>query len=184
MTERFRDRHRAFREQEIVRTAAQVLAQVGCRAFTMNEVATRLGVSKATLYQHFRSRDELIRRHVGESCRATIEAARAGVEGVPPEDRPVRVARFLVGRCLGVSGGEGDPPPCCLAEIECPFLDWGEMDVLFGHLGAGPGRSRALGLFQALRVLSASVLQRRRAEGSPPTASDVDAVVGFFFPEA
>lgn len=69
MTEPFRSRQRAFREREIVSAAEAVLADVGCRAFTMNAVAARLGVSKATLYQHFRSREELLRRCVDEAWR-------------------------------------------------------------------------------------------------------------------
>jgi len=182
LTERFRNRQRAFREQEIVRTAAGVIAEGGCRAFTMNEVAARLGVSKATLYQHFRSRDELIRRCVGQACRGVLEGARASVEPLPRGERLTQAARYLVERCLGVTEGEEDPSPCCLAEIECPFLDRDEMDRLLSDLGAGRRRGQGLGLAQALRALSASVLQRRRGEGRKPTARDVDEIIRFLFP--
>ncbi len=183
MTERFRDRHRTFREQEIVRTAAQVISETSCRDFTMSEVAGRLGVSKATLYQHFRSREELIRRCVGEACRTALEGVRLAAERLPPDQRLLGAARHLVQLCLGVTTREDDPAPCCLAEIECPFLDWDETERLFSRLGAGLRGSEGIGLGQALRALSASVVQRRRAEGLKPTASDVDAVVRFLLPQ-
>ncbi len=183
MTERFRDRRRAFREQEIVRTAAQVISETSCRDFTMNEVAVRLGVSKATLYQHFRSREELIRRCVGEACRAAMEQVRLAAESLPPDQRLLGATRDLVQRCLGITTREDDPAPCCLAEIECPFLDWEETERFFSRLGAGLGGGEGIATGQALRALSASVVQRRRAEGGKPTASDVDAVVDFLRPK-
>lgn len=182
MTERFRDRQRAFREQEILRTAARVISETSCRDFTMSEVAGRLGVSKATLYQHFRSREELIRRCVGEACRAALEEVRLAAELLPPDQRLLGATRHLAERCLGVTTREDDPAPCCLAEVECPFIDWDETERLFSHLGAGLGGSEGIGLGQALRALSASVVRRRRAEGLKPTASDVDAVVRFLLP--
>lgn len=74
---------------------------------------------------------------------------------------------------------EGDDPrPCCLAEVDCPFLDWGEIDRLLGALGA-PRPGAGLGFGQALRALTASVYQRRRALGQRPTASDVEPIVRF-----
>lgn len=180
MAERFRTRQRAFREQEIVRAARTVLADVGCRAFTMHQVAARMGVSKATLYQHFRSRDELIRRCVDEACREAIEEADAEAMRGPASRRLKRATKLLVHRCLGVDGAEGDPIPCCLAEVECPFLDWSEVESFLGKLGAR-GFGEGLSLGQALRALSASVFQRRRARGERPTAADVEGLIRFLF---
>lgn len=182
MTEQFRDRRRAFREQEIVRTAARVIAESGCRDFTMNEVASRLGISKATVYQHFRSRDELIRKCVGEACRVALEEARLSAERLPLDQRLHHAARYLVQRCLAVTGREDDLAPCCLAEIECPHVDWGDLDTLFAQLGARPDTSEPLGIPRALRALAASVLHDRKTEGRKPTPADVEGIIRFLFP--
>ncbi|GIU99284.1 MAG: hypothetical protein KatS3mg014_0900 [Actinomycetota bacterium] len=173
MTSAFRDRQLAFREGEILRTARAVLDEVGCRRLTMGEVAARLGVSKGTLYVHFESRDELLRRLVEEGWAGVVEGARR-LEGRPPTDRrPAQIVGLLVRCFLGLDG----EPPCCLEEIECPFLDAGSLEAPVRTLrGAGPG---GLGLAATARVLAAAVRARRRAEGSAPTEGDAVAIVAF-----
>src|SRR3984957_19495697 len=46
--------------QEILRTAARLFQQQGYDATSMNDVATSLKVSKAGLYHHFQSKDEIL----------------------------------------------------------------------------------------------------------------------------
>jgi AcrR family transcriptional regulator len=56
----FRDRQRQFREDAILEATHQLLAQKGFVAMTMDDVAQRVGIAKGSLYQHFKSKEELL----------------------------------------------------------------------------------------------------------------------------
>jgi AcrR family transcriptional regulator len=175
MTASFRERQRAFREREILRAAQLALAERGCRALTMAELAGRLGMSKASLYQHFASREELLRRAVGEAWREALAGALAAADGAPGPERSRRAAEELLRRSLGVGAAEGEPRPCCLAEVECPYLDPDELGSWLEGLGIQrppDGIDPAL----ALRALAVVVHQQRRAAGRRATAEDAEAI--------
>lgn len=61
----------------IIAGARHVVAGVGVRRTTMVAVARRAGVSKATLYNHVRDRDDLLLLLVTECCYRAIAAAEA-----------------------------------------------------------------------------------------------------------
>lgn len=54
-----REQKRELSRRAIVEAARALLDQKGYAEMSMDDVATRVGISKATLYQHFRSKDEL-----------------------------------------------------------------------------------------------------------------------------
>ena len=56
----FKERERLRREQEILLTAARHINAHGYSRLNMDEVAEDVGVSKPTLYQHFKSKDEMV----------------------------------------------------------------------------------------------------------------------------
>ncbi len=56
----FRERQRQVREDAILDAAYELLLEQGYAEMSMDVLAARLGVSKATLYQHFPSKDELV----------------------------------------------------------------------------------------------------------------------------
>jgi AcrR family transcriptional regulator len=56
----FRDRQRQFREDAILEATHELLAQKGFVAMTMDDVAQRVGIAKGSLYQHFKSKEELL----------------------------------------------------------------------------------------------------------------------------
>lgn len=61
----------------VLRAAATLLFTYGYQAFTMDELAHELGVSKKTLYVHFRSKDAIIERIIdltGERLRTDMES--------------------------------------------------------------------------------------------------------------
>lgn len=173
MTQPFRQRQLAFREDAILRTGREVLDETGCRHLTMDAVAARLGISKGTLYRHFPSREELLRRVVGDAWGHLVEEMRDLEEEVPSEARNGAVARLLVRRLLGLDP-QGDRP-CCLEEVACPFLPPDRLESSVGPLDA-PGVG-GLSPHGALWALAASVQARRRAEGGAPTAADAEAIV-------
>jgi len=47
------------REDAIIHTASQLLAQKGFEAMTVDEVAASVGIAKASLYKHFPSKEDL-----------------------------------------------------------------------------------------------------------------------------
>lgn len=56
----FKQRQWLQREQEILRAAAHLIREHGYSNVSMDEIATEVGVSKPTLYQHFRRKDDMI----------------------------------------------------------------------------------------------------------------------------
>src|ERR1700693_3855431 len=55
-----KDRQRQMRENAILESANRLLAEKGYQGMTMEELATRVGIAKGSLYQHFKSKEELI----------------------------------------------------------------------------------------------------------------------------
>lgn len=54
-----KERQRQVREEAILVAAHELLTEQGYTAMSMDDLAARVGVSKATLYQHFPSKEEL-----------------------------------------------------------------------------------------------------------------------------
>jgi AcrR family transcriptional regulator len=161
-----RQRAREFREREMLRGAARLLAANGCRAFTMDGLARALGVSKVTLYAYFRSREGLLARVVGEAVDALVEELR-GLGGRPGRAAYERAARMLLAHCLP-AGDRDAPLVCCLAEVECPFADWDDLDrALVAARGSSPGPD-PVGPARALRALAAVSVHRARSRGAAP----------------
>ena len=52
-------RRQAVRDQ-ILRTAADLFRERGYRASTLDDIARRLGMSKTSLYGHFRAKEEML----------------------------------------------------------------------------------------------------------------------------
>lgn len=88
-----RARQQAVRDQ-ILRTAADLFRERGYRATTLDDIAARLGMSKASLYRSFRAKEEML----GAISRETIETFTRGLTVVlrsdlSPEDKLRRVVR-------------------------------------------------------------------------------------------
>ncbi len=86
-------RRQAIRDQ-ILRTAADLFRERGYRASTLDDMAARLGMSKASLYTYFRAKDEML----AAISRATIaaftrELALVSASSLSPEDKLRRVVR-------------------------------------------------------------------------------------------
>ena len=61
-THSYKERERLRREQEILAAAEKMLVERGYAALTMDDLADAVGISKPTLYQHFKSKDDLAAR--------------------------------------------------------------------------------------------------------------------------
>ena len=55
----FKQKMLKAREEAIVQTVNRLLAEKGFEAMTVDEVATQVGIAKASLYKHFSSKEEL-----------------------------------------------------------------------------------------------------------------------------
>lgn len=64
--------------ENIVDTAAQLIAKYGLKKFTLDEIASELQISKKTIYQHFQSKNEIVHAYFSsyiESDKKSTEEA-------------------------------------------------------------------------------------------------------------
>ena len=85
---------RSLVRAQILRTAADLFGDRGYRATTLDDIAGRLGMSKATLYGYFRAKEEML----AAISRETIEGFTRELNVVlqsalPPEEKLRRVVR-------------------------------------------------------------------------------------------
>lgn len=60
MAKSLRERRRQLLRDEILRASRRITAEKGYDSWSMDELATRVGISKPTLYSHFATKDDLI----------------------------------------------------------------------------------------------------------------------------
>src|SRR5437868_9727407 len=68
----YKERERERREHEILLAASRLILEGGYAQLTMDDLAEAVGISKPTLYQHFKSKEELIARVIQESMMVMI----------------------------------------------------------------------------------------------------------------
>ena len=71
---RFKDQAFQLREEAVLDAATSILASKGFDLMTMDDVAVAVGISKPSLYKHFKSKEEL----VGEALIRLIDGASDG----------------------------------------------------------------------------------------------------------
>jgi AcrR family transcriptional regulator len=140
--------------------ALSVVERDGLRALTMSAVAVRSGVAKATLYNHFRTKDEvLVALVVREVELAGAEAVAAARAGCPEEGLDVAarcVAQHVAVRWLADTDPAGLLPLVALAPSEA--LDRARACVaeVLGASAAGPAAPERVDL--VLHWLAAQLL--------------------------
>lgn len=99
----FKDQAFQLREDAILDAATRILASKGFDLMTMDDVATEVGISKPSLYKHFKSKDDL----VGAAMIRLIDGALSFLEELPEDLDAVGRLRALLEWALRVrlSGG-------------------------------------------------------------------------------
>lgn len=120
MRSRWKERQRQAREEAILEAAHGLLMERGYAAMNMDDLAGALGISKATLYQHVASKEELVVRVVER----VLQQAEAYVRAQPPEAPAIQRlrhvlryaleqrTRFGAGRALELPPWVHDDPRC------------------------------------------------------------------------
>ena len=70
-----KDRQREERERLILEAAEELLAEKGYHEMSIDEIATRVGVSKGTVYLHFPSKEELVLAQLVRGMQRFIQSA-------------------------------------------------------------------------------------------------------------
>lgn len=94
----FKDRERQRREHEILLQARRLIRLGGFADLTMDDLAQAVGVSKPTLYQHFRSKDDLTARVIVDYVRELEEHLQSTSEATPLERLKAMLRAMLVQR--------------------------------------------------------------------------------------
>jgi len=102
---RFKDQAFQLREEAILDAATSTLAAKGFDLMTMDDVAVAVGISKPSLYKHFKSKDEL----VSEAMIRLVDGALAYLEKLPHDLGPVDRLRALLEWALRVRLDGGLP---------------------------------------------------------------------------
>jgi AcrR family transcriptional regulator len=93
--------HHAHLEETLLKTAIQLIGEVGPAGFTLREVARRAGVSHNAPYRHFADRDELLAAVAAQGFRELTRAMRdAAHEHAKPLDQLKAAGLAYIGFAL------------------------------------------------------------------------------------
>lgn len=141
------------RRREIVGATLAILAEQGMHAWTTSALAERVGVSEATLFKHFESKDDIL----SAALKHQAEELRDRVEGYRPEGSRWESAAGLALEVLEYMEETGGGPlvillghaarirPDMRDEVErTAGLFRGRVVELLGESGGGPQRGAAV----------------------------------------
>ena len=83
------------RQQDIVSAAGRLMREKGYDSLTMDELAKELDISKPTLYQHFKTKDELVTQVLIQAMETLDEHLSKPQDGTPLETL-VKVMRMVM----------------------------------------------------------------------------------------
>src|SRR5258707_15546793 len=85
--------HHAHLEEALLKTAIQLIGEVGPAGFTLREVARRAGVSHNAPYRHFADREKLLSALAAQGFRELTRAMRDAAQGQAKHLDQLRPAR-------------------------------------------------------------------------------------------
>jgi len=99
-----KERQRKLREDAILDGAATLMDTKGFTAMTMDDVANEVGISKATLYQHFPSKGDLAVNVAVRVLDRAYEQIAAIDPDLPADERLKQLIEKLIGLRFGPGG--------------------------------------------------------------------------------
>ena len=173
-------KQKAVRDQ-ILRTAADLFRERGYRASTLDDIAARLGMSKASLYTYFRGKEEMLAAISRETIEGfTRELGLVLRSDLSPEDKLRRIVRdhvrFVIANRSFLTvffSEEANLPPRfvrAIAAPEGPLRQGCGVRDRRRHPPRGvPGRAAPAGRVRPARdaQLALQVVQPARAAGAP-----------------
>ena len=99
-----KERQRQLREDTILDAARRLMATEGYDAMTMDDVAEQVGIAKATLYQHVKSKDDLALAVVIRAARQGRDYVRSVDPALPAIARLQQVLTWVIRERFGEQG--------------------------------------------------------------------------------
>ena len=121
------ERRRQQTREYLLQAAAQVFAERGFHAATLDEVAAAAGFTKGAVYSNFKNKEDLFLALLEDAYAREMTALRATIEGsdVPPEARIEDFVSLIGGELDRVQHGRSVPgiPSLCTPESRGPGVD-------------------------------------------------------------
>jgi AcrR family transcriptional regulator len=152
-----KERQNQLREDAILEATHILLAEQGYVAFNMDELANRVGISKATLYQHFPTKDELIIRVMLRGMKEGEATVRELSPSLSPLEMIEQVLRYSIHKRINIAISRFAVPP---------------------HLREDPRIKQHM---QDLAEWLASLVEMGKTAGTIRRELSTPAVVGMFF---
>jgi AcrR family transcriptional regulator len=117
--------------------ARRVFAEVGVRRASMVDISVRAGMAKATLYNHFRTKDDVVSALVLAECRDIV------TDALTVRDDPAKALARAAWRCSThpVLRGALTAEPSLAGTVLTHTSSWDAMQDIVGELLAGVGLS-------------------------------------------
>lgn len=131
------DEQRERREIDILRVAGQMILEHGYTQLNMDELAERVGISKPTLYQHFRTKEDMVAQAVIHATEAMEQFILSLQEGTPLQ-RLEKIMRYVVNTHF-------DPK-----NTPAALMHGHTQEVLQHHVAVHAVRERSAGLLYGL----------------------------------
>lgn len=106
----YKEREKERREQEILEQAGRLIRASGHGDLNMDQLAEEIGISKPTLYQHFKSKDDLI-AHVLMQGMDELEAYLNSIDPISPLEQLQMALRMLLEKRYAADGALGSIEP-------------------------------------------------------------------------
>jgi TetR/AcrR family transcriptional regulator of autoinduction and epiphytic fitness len=92
----FKEQMLAAREEAIIQNVNRLLAEKGFDAMTVDEVASAVGIAKASLYKHFTSKEDLAAAAMVRVMRRAQQFLAEIDPALPPMDKLKAVVRWML----------------------------------------------------------------------------------------
>lgn len=100
-----KERQWKLREDAVLDAASELMLDKGYNAMTMDDIANHVGISKATLYQHFSSKHDLV---ITVACR-TVDRAYELMSSIDPSLPAAERFGLLIDKVVDVRFGPNQP---------------------------------------------------------------------------